>query len=126
MRSTGLEPVLGLLVTRVMLRAQLGGSPKAVETAGSLMSQSAEATEALGPGPQQEETGAGHLGRALRGTLWGALGRGHFKRRLARPLGLLAGHLGGNSVNLKPNPDALWICETSGHCFLLWNLSPGC
>lgn len=78
MRSTGLEPVLGLLVTWVMLRAQLGSSLKAVETAGSLMSQSADATAALGPGPQQEETGAGHLGRALLGTLWGTLGCGHF------------------------------------------------
>lgn len=42
------------------------------------MSQSADATAVLGPGPQQEETGAGHLGRALLGTLWGTLGCGHF------------------------------------------------
>ena len=62
----------------------------------------AEATAPPELGPQQEETGAGHLGRVLRGTLWGALGRRPFKRRLAQLLDLLAGHLRGNSVNLKP------------------------
>ena len=64
-------------------------------TAGALLSQCAEATAALRLRPQQEETGAGHLGRAPRGTFWGTLGRGSFERKLARLRDLLAGHLGG-------------------------------
>lgn len=76
---------------------------------------SAEAAAALGLGPQQEDSGAGHLRRALRGALRGALGRGPFKRRLARLLGVLAGHLGGGSVNLRLNTDVSWSRDILGH-----------
>lgn len=119
MRSKGLELVHKLLVMQVVLGAQVGSSSRAVATAGAPRSQSAEAAAALGPGLQLEDTGAGHLRRAFKGTLWEALGCGHFKRRLTRLLGLLAGHPGGNSVNLKPR--FLWICEIVGHCFSLWD-----
>lgn len=97
MRSKGLELVHELLVTHVVLGAQVGSSSRAGATAGAPMSQSAEATAALGPGLQLEDTGAGHLWRAFSRTVWEVLGCGHFKRRLARLLGLLAGHLGGSS-----------------------------
>lgn len=97
MRSKGLELVHELLVTQVVLGAQVGSSSRAVTIAGTPMSQSAEAAAALGPGLQLEDAGAGHLQRAFSGTLWEALGCGQFKRRLARLLGLQAGHLGGSS-----------------------------
>lgn len=91
----------------VNAQVQVGSSPRSRATAKSLRSRSAGAIAALGLS-QQEESEAGHLGRALRGTLWGALGCRPFKRRLARPLGLLAGHLAWSSVHLKPNTNALW------------------
>lgn len=106
--------VLGPSVTRLTLRVQVGSSPRSRSTARGLRPRSAEAIAALGLS-RQEESEAGHLGRALRGTLWGALGCGPFKRRLAQPLGLLSGHLAGSSVHLKPNTDALWSCEILGH-----------